>query len=274
MFIDDVLVFLDGRASRNLSASLLPLAEESANLIRSSTAYILTKDAEMARREMLPAIANTDTLCSLFKLPSTRMWIELPEIEGSKKLGIFLERRGENHYAVMAFINAPDAGATLCWLGLFSPADFTFNLPEYQCVVTPDLRIETKAKDLGIDIYSIGVQAAFIAVSTVIFLNSNRISIVRDGNDISRLNMARKRRGKLPLMEYKVLDILPAIKSSMSLVAGDNKNRLHWRRGHFKARKTGMFWWNPHMAGNKELGMIEKDYRVPATNALLINLKA
>lgn len=28
-----------------------------------------------------------------------------------------------------------------------------------------------------------------------------------------------------------------------------DKKAAHWRRGHFKARKTGVYWWNPHVAG-------------------------
>lgn len=39
-----------------------------------------------------------------------------------------------------------------------------------------------------------------------------------------------------------------------------SKSRLHLRRGHFKQRKTGLFWWNPHIAGKENEYAIEKSY--------------
>lgn len=39
-----------------------------------------------------------------------------------------------------------------------------------------------------------------------------------------------------------------------------SKSRMHLRRGHFKQRKTGLFWWNPHIAGKESEYVIEKSY--------------
>lgn len=44
--------------------------------------------------------------------------------------------------------------------------------------------------------------------------------------------------------------------------------RLHWRRGHVKHRKTGNFFWNAHMVGNKERGFLEKDYVVDTNSEI------
>ena len=33
-------------------------------------------------------------------------------------------------------------------------------------------------------------------------------------------------------------------------------------RGHFKERKTGIFWWEAHKRGEDNLGIIEKDYQI------------
>ena len=87
--------------------------------------------------------------------------------------------------------------------------------------------------------------------------------------DIRPLNKMRKLRGKEPLCEYKTLELslTAAQKKSYSECSNEddkNKMRLHWVRGHFKRRKSGIFWWNPHMAGNREAGFIEKDYSVSA----------
>jgi len=43
-----------------------------------------------------------------------------------------------------------------------------------------------------------------------------------------------------------------------------NKSRQHLRRGHFKQRKTGLFWWNPHIAGKESEYTIEKSYKIKA----------
>jgi len=43
-----------------------------------------------------------------------------------------------------------------------------------------------------------------------------------------------------------------------------NKSRQHLRRGHFKQRKTGLFWWNPHISCKESEYSIEKSYKVTA----------
>jgi len=40
--------------------------------------------------------------------------------------------------------------------------------------------------------------------------------------------------------------------NSLNISNGVRKAR-HWVRGHFKKRKTGVFWWKPHLAGSGEL---------------------
>ena len=38
--------------------------------------------------------------------------------------------------------------------------------------------------------------------------------------------------------------------------------RGHFVRGHFKIRKTGVFFWHPHARGDFGRGQIEKDYEI------------
>jgi len=43
---------------------------------------------------------------------------------------------------------------------------------------------------------------------------------------------------------------------------------LHWVRGHYKeygekglfGKRKGVFWWSPHLAGDKRAGIVTKDY--------------
>jgi len=84
--------------------------------------------------------------------------------------------------------------------------------------------------------------------------------------DLSRLNKARTKRGVPPLFEHKVLRI--AARQVKRVYApgepcGDHAPmRETFRRGHFKKRRTGIFFWSPHLMGDAKRGRIEKDYRL------------
>jgi hypothetical protein len=38
--------------------------------------------------------------------------------------------------------------------------------------------------------------------------------------------------------------------------------RAHFVRGHFKVRKTGIFWWSAYQRGDPKLGFVHKDYKL------------
>lgn len=40
------------------------------------------------------------------------------------------------------------------------------------------------------------------------------------------------------------------------------QHRAHLVRGHFKVRKSGVFWWMPFVRGNQKLGFVHKHYEV------------
>jgi hypothetical protein len=48
------------------------------------------------------------------------------------------------------------------------------------------------------------------------------------------------------------------------MLAEHRELRAHFVRGHFKARKSGVFWWSPHARGDLSRGMVAKDYEVRA----------
>jgi hypothetical protein len=95
----------------------------------------------------------------------------------------------------------------------------------------------------------------------VIRINSPRIIEFRPCEDLSRLNKKRTRSGNSPLFSYQVVDLSKPVKDSMKLSETEGGGvRFHWRRGHFKVCRTGIFWWNPHTAGRKVYGEIRKEY--------------
>jgi hypothetical protein len=82
--------------------------------------------------------------------------------------------------------------------------------------------------------------------------------------DKKTLNTKRAKHGRRPLFSHTILKIRPEIWISRSGDgSGDHRDlRLHFVRGHFKHRKTGLFWWSMHARGHKKLGVIEKEYEL------------
>jgi hypothetical protein len=93
-------------------------------------------------------------------------------------------------------------------------------------------------------------------------LNCRNVVDVRTP-DLGKLNKARIKRGAAPLAEHKVLKLrLPGTKrSSISGEAATTIMRGHWVRGHFKARKSGLYWWSNFFRGDPTR-MIAKTYNV------------
>jgi hypothetical protein len=78
------------------------------------------------------------------------------------------------------------------------------------------------------------------------------------------LQKARVRRGKLPLLGYTRVDI--RLSKALAARVGEAADprqpvRLHLCRGHFKIRKTGVFWWSPHPRGSAAAGVIHNQDR-------------
>lgn len=99
------------------------------------------------------------------------------------------------------------------------------------------------------------------AYDFIVRINSPRITEIEPPKDMGKLNRKREKSGKPPLCSYQVVDLNREVKHSLCQ-AGESGDgvRFHWRRGHFKARKSGLFWWRPHTAGRRELGEVMKEY--------------
>jgi hypothetical protein len=92
----------------------------------------------------------------------------------------------------------------------------------------------------------------------------------------SKLQKKRKANFKQPLFSYHLLKIkAPGRKHKQGETKDLYYNRIHLCRGHFKeytkeaplfGKYTGTYWWQPSVRGNKDRGVIHKDYEV-ATRA-------
>jgi hypothetical protein len=85
-----------------------------------------------------------------------------------------------------------------------------------------------------------------------------------------KLQKKRAKKNKPPLSSYYVLELKPTV-STQGALKGQWTNRVHLCRGHMReytedkplfGRITGRFWIPPHVRGNKQQGVIHKDYSI------------
>jgi hypothetical protein len=80
-----------------------------------------------------------------------------------------------------------------------------------------------------------------------------------------KLNKARRKAGKPPLVEYHqlTLRIGPSERGAARGEASSREAmRAHTVRGHFKIRRTGIYWWRPFIRGDVASGFADKSYRL------------
>jgi hypothetical protein len=107
-------------------------------------------------------------------------------------------------------------------------------------------------------------EPAFILA--VIGLMNARNAVETVSVDHTKLNRARIKRGKLPFLEYKTLKIA---QRRINRIYPDGQHRAnyapmrgHFVKGHWKVRKTGIYFWHPHARGSFGRGLIEKEYQL------------
>jgi len=114
----------------------------------------------------------------------------------------------------------------------------------------------------------------FLALS---FINCRNTSLV-DAEPPAKLNRRRMKRGKPPLVKYKVLEIEPmrqVLRKAGQQHGVEQLRALHICRGHFAhytneaklfGRHAGTFWRPSHVRGTAEAGEIVKDYEIGPLN--------
>ena len=98
-------------------------------------------------------------------------------------------------------------------------------------------------------------------IATLVLMNSKNCVEVRPVEPPPKLNKARRKAGKTELLPYSTVEI--TLNRAASRAAGDSAEareamRLHLVRGHFKVRKTGVFWWHHFMRGDETQGVVAR----------------
>jgi hypothetical protein len=88
--------------------------------------------------------------------------------------------------------------------------------------------------------------------AAVMLLNSRNLAVTEWKPVPAKLNKARVARGKRPLLDYTHVGI--HLTRALAARAGEahdprHPTRLHLVRGHFKIRRSGVFWWAPFARG-------------------------
>lgn len=103
-------------------------------------------------------------------------------------------------------------------------------------------------------------------LSVLALINTRNVGS-RVKKDLSKINKARAKSRKSPLLDYSIctIDAARFERGATRGYANRSSARAHFVRGHFKLRRTGVFWWRPSMRGNLGLGAVTKSYVVRHT---------
>lgn len=95
----------------------------------------------------------------------------------------------------------------------------------------------------------------------LLLLNSRNTIVEQTHEDLTRLNKARAKRKRPPLKEFITTRIkLNRIQRNRTALGTQHEVRTHLCRGHFKLRKSGVYWWSAHMRGTG--APLRRDYQV------------
>ncbi|MBO0715722.1 MAG: hypothetical protein J2P55_00095 [Rhizobiales bacterium] len=92
-------------------------------------------------------------------------------------------------------------------------------------------------------------------------LNSRNPVVEHTPADLTKLNRNRVRQRKLPFLPYnKTRLTMSRSQANIARARGVDREtaRQHLVRGHFKIRKTGVYWWSPFLRGDARKGSVER----------------
>lgn len=98
-------------------------------------------------------------------------------------------------------------------------------------------------------------------IGTLILMNSKNCVEFKPVEPPPKLNKARRKAGKTELLPYSTVEITlnrPSARAAEDGRGSAEAMRLHLVRGHFKVRKTGVYWWHHHMRGDESVGVVER----------------
>lgn len=98
-----------------------------------------------------------------------------------------------------------------------------------------------------------------------LLLNSRNTIVTQQRDNFAKLNNARRKNKKPPLKEFITTRLrISKVVGNRATAHGmsHDQARFHLVRGHFKIRKSGVYWWAPHGRGRGGSGNLRQGYEV------------
>jgi hypothetical protein len=93
-------------------------------------------------------------------------------------------------------------------------------------------------------------------------LNSKNPVVEHEPVDLTKLNKARRKSGKTEFLPYtKTRLALSRSQARIAHARGIDREtaRQHLVRGHFKLRRSGVYWWSPFLRGDAQKGIVKRE---------------
>lgn len=248
--------------------------------IREATRFSFTPEVRGMIEDL---VKNTDAIeraVEFCRLPAEVVWYEGAvlsletasiNLDGDTKTGVsgrlgLLCVDQQDTVRLFMFSGALDKIHGCCVFPLAFDIDFkrkTNTAVKLQDVLTrtPKVILEGWAKDIE----SYRALAVRTFISSTALLNTPHNVETTDHPTPKFVNRKRAAKGKLPILSFKTVTLRLTKTQRNKLTAlgvAAGQMRQHLVRGHFKVRKTGIFWWAPFLRGDIALGRIKTDYQV------------
>jgi len=246
-----------------------------------ATKFVLQRDFAIAADEFSSDLSNVDKVLALARLPYPECWFEVAQ-EDRKLFAQAPMGENDSKCARIGFLctqhnNTGSWSAHLFWSFAAGETMLGVHLPPsssgYKLIVDPQQSGLIKATSFhpadGIASYFrrfatmddwIG-EPGFIVATLALLSSRNAV----ETQPVEVNNKRRKLTGKPLLFSYHLLSIPQRYRQRhLPTAAADDPMQLraHFVRGHFKVRKTGVYFWSEYQRGNPTLGFVHKDYQL------------
>jgi hypothetical protein len=126
-------------------------------------------------------------------------------------------------------------------------------------------RVTTFLRDIVRDGWEQDIEGEPPFAETIIAMMNSRNAIEHREVDLSGLNKARAKRGRPLFLPYRTTHLRLSQAQTRAFRAGllsREEAGRHTVRGHFKIRKTGVYWWSPFFRGDPAKSIHRQEYKV------------
>lgn len=98
-------------------------------------------------------------------------------------------------------------------------------------------------------------------MEAIIAMMNSKNAVEHVPADLAKLNRSRAKRGRAPFLDHAVTQLTMSRRMARAVAAGTVTREAasqHDVRGHFKLRRTGVFWWTPFERGDPTRGTIAR----------------